>query len=88
MGSCLVALMGARPRGPAHLGVALFVGGAVACGPTKPACAPESELAKLEAEHVATAMLLCKGYTTQTCPALPKLRQEFHDRVEAWRECR
>lgn len=83
-----MALMGPGPRRSRLLGVALLVGGAVACGPTKPACAPESELGKLEAAYVSEALLLCKGYSYSSCPALPKLKAEFHQRVEDWKSCK
>jgi len=80
-----VALVGARPRGPGGLGLAALL--AVACGPQRPACAPESELGKLEAAFLAEALVDCKGFTFDTCPALPKLRAEYRVKVEAWRDC-
>lgn len=77
--------MGARPVGACGVGLAMLVG--VSCGPARPACAPESDLAKITAAYEAEALVACRGQTFDSCKELPALREKFKARVAAWRDC-
>ena len=57
------------------------------CGPTKPACAPEGDLAKIEAAYVAEALEACRGSNYDDCKALPALREKYQQKRDAWARC-
>lgn len=68
------------------LGGCLLIYGA-ACAPERPACAPAA-LAAVEAAYIAEAVDACKGFTFDTCPALPGIREKYRGKRAEWEHCK
>lgn len=58
------------------------------CGPRteRPACAPES-LVQIELAYLHEAETACQGFTFETCPALPGIRETFREKRKKWEAC-
>ena len=67
----------------AGLGLVLFG----ACTPERPACAP-GVLAGIEAAYIAEAVEACKGFTFDTCPTLPVIREKYRGKRAEWEHCK
>jgi len=57
-----------------------------ACHAQSAACSPEA-LALIEAAYVAEAVQECRGYTAETCPALPAIRAKYQLKRQEWVAC-
>lgn len=70
--------------------VGLLLGCSALAAKNPPTC-PQTDLAKLEAEYVAEAVLACKaeGATSAaTCKALPAIKAKYDAKRKAWVECK
>jgi hypothetical protein len=58
------------------------------CGPRPDACAPESDLAAIEARYVAETMQACRDYeTAAACPGQTERSERFRAERKAWALC-
>lgn len=80
--------------GPMRCSAVLFSvllgGSAAACGGSaqeRPACS-SAALGSIEARFNAEALVLCQGYTYDTCPDLPGLREKYKRERAEWEHCR
>lgn len=59
-----------------------------ACASAQHGACADSELAAIEAEHIARVLAACAGYTYEDCPAMPALAARVEAQRKAWVRCR
>lgn len=58
-----------------------------ACTKERPPCAPEA-LGAIEVAYINEAIAACHGFTFDTCPTLPAIRDKYRAKRAEWEHCK